>query len=98
MVDYWLLADLFTYAALLVVAFVWLKGVLTFLNALSEAISFYSVVQSSDVNHRSADQANFLSNFVANRDAALRVIVFSTLLGAVILFARHLLEVLHAAV
>lgn len=98
MVDYWLLGDLLAYALLLIVAFIWLKGFLTFLNSLAEGVSFYVTVQNSDVNTRSAAQSEYLANFVAKRDAAVRVIVFSTLVGAVILFARHLMEVIHAAV
>lgn len=98
MVNYWLLGDLVLFALLLATAFVWLKGMLTYLSALTSGVSFYVVDQSTDTNIRSAQQAEFLSAFVAQRDRAAGIVLFSTLVIAVIVFARHLLEVVHAAV
>ncbi|QIO03315.1 hypothetical protein HYQ37_gp110 [Salmonella phage pertopsoe] len=96
MINYWLLADLLLFALLLMTAFVWVKGFLTFLHSLSAMISFYAVSPHSDVNVRAANQADMLAEYVMMRDKATKIILFSTLAGAVIIFLRHILEATHA--
>ncbi|AXY86746.1 hypothetical protein selz4t1_133 [Salmonella phage selz] len=96
MINYWLLADILLFALLLITAFIWVKGFLTFLHSLSAMISFYAVSPHSDVNVRAANQSDMLAEYVLLRDKASRIVLFSTLVGAVIIFLRHVLEAIHA--
>lgn len=96
MIDYWLLANLFTFALLLAIVFVWLKAFLTFLNSLAMMVSFYTVTPHADQNVRAASQSEYLSNYVHLRDRSIRIVLFSTLAFAVILFVRHVMEAIHA--
>ncbi|QPX74845.1 putative membrane protein [Salmonella phage SilasIsHot] len=81
---------------LLITAFIWVKGFLTFLHSLSAMISFYAVSPHSDVNVRAANQSDMLAEYVMMRDKATRIVLFSTLAGAVIIFIQHVLEATHA--
>ncbi|EKE9231651.1 hypothetical protein OXJ01_003753 [Salmonella enterica] len=96
MINYWLLADILLFALLLITAFIWVKGFLTFLHSLSAMISFYAVSPHSDVNVRAANQSDMLAEYVMMRDKATRIVLFSTLAGAVIIFIQHVLEAIHA--
>uniref|UniRef100_A0AAU8GHQ0 Uncharacterized protein n=1 Tax=Salmonella phage vB_STmST313_KE27 TaxID=3161178 RepID=A0AAU8GHQ0_9CAUD len=96
MINYWLLADILLFALLLITAFIWVKGFLTFLHSLSAMISFYAVSPHSDVNVRAANQSEMLAEYVMMRDKATRIVLFSTLAGAVIIFIQHVLEATHA--
>uniref|UniRef100_A0AAU8GMM1 Uncharacterized protein n=1 Tax=Salmonella phage vB_STmST313_KE31 TaxID=3161181 RepID=A0AAU8GMM1_9CAUD len=96
MINYWLLADILLFALLLITAFIWVKGFLTFLHSLSAMISFYAVSPHSDVNVRAANQSDMLAEYVMMRDKATKIVLFSTLAGAVIIFLRHILEATHA--
>ncbi|AGF88556.1 putative uncharacterised protein [Salmonella phage Vi01] len=96
MINYWLLADILLFALLLITAFIWVKGFLTFLHSLSAMISFYAVSPHSDVNVRAANQSDMLAEYVMMRDKATRIVLFSTLAGAVIIFIQHVLEATHA--
>ncbi|AFU64167.1 hypothetical protein DLA51_14170 [Salmonella enterica] len=96
MINYWLLADILLFALLLITAFIWVKGFLTFLHSLSAMISFYAVSPHSDVNVRAANQSDMLAEYVMMRDKASRIVLFSTLAGAVIIFIQHVLEATHA--
>lgn len=96
MINYWLLADILLFALLLMTAFIWVKGFLTFLHSLSAMISFYAVSPHSDVNVRAANQSDMLAEYVMMRDKATRIVLFSTLAGAVIIFIQHVLEATHA--
>lgn len=96
MIDYWLLANLITFAMLLAIAFVWLKAFMTFLHSLAMMISFYSLTPHSDQNIRAAGQSEYLAEFVRIRDRMIAIVLFSTLAFAVILFVRYVMEVLHA--
>ncbi|ANT44552.1 hypothetical protein vB_SenM-2_093 [Salmonella phage vB_SenM-2] len=59
-------------------------------------ISFYAVSPHSDVNVRAANQSDMLAGYVMMRDKATRIVLFSTLAGAVIIFIQHVLEATHA--
>ncbi|AHK61409.1 hypothetical protein DF52_gp058 [Salmonella phage vB-SalM-SJ2] len=59
-------------------------------------ISFYAVSPHSDVNVRAANQSDMLAEYVMMRDKATRIVLFSTLAGAVIIFIQHVLEATHA--
>lgn len=96
MIDYWLLANFITFALLLSTSFIWVKAVLTFLNSLAMMVSFYTVTPHADQNIRAASQSEYLSNYVHLRDRSIRIVLFSTLAFAVILFVRHVMEVIHA--
>ncbi|QEA10263.1 hypothetical protein CPT_Matapan_152 [Salmonella phage Matapan] len=96
MINYWLLADILLFALLLITAFIWVKGFLTFLHSLSAMISFYAVSPHSDVNVRAANQSDMLAEYVMMRDKATRIVLFSTLAGAGIIFIQHVLEATHA--
>ncbi|AJQ20916.1 hypothetical protein DET7_97 [Salmonella phage Det7] len=90
------MADILLFALLLITAFIWVKGFLTFLHSLSAMISFYAVSPHSDVNVRAANQSDMLAEYVMMRDKATRIVLFSTLAGAVIIFIQHVLEATHA--
>lgn len=96
MVDYWLLADFGLLALLLATAFVWVKGFISFLSSLSMMVSFYSLSPHMDINVRAAQQAELMASYIHVREKSSRAILFSTLVLAVIIFLRHVLEAAHA--
>ncbi|AUG88072.1 hypothetical protein RCIP0012_00099 [Klebsiella phage RCIP0012] len=96
MVDYWLLANIITFALLMATAFVWVKAMLTFLSSLAMQISYYSVTPHEDQNIRAAQQSEYLSKYVHLRERSVTIVLFSTMLFAVILFVRYVMEAIHA--
>lgn len=99
MVDYWLLANILTFALLVVIVFVWVKSFLTLVNAYISQVCYYTVSPHTDDNLRAAQQADsLLSTFIHIRDNMIFRVMFSTTLLLAIVFVRFMLGVIHAAV
>lgn len=99
MVDYWLLANLASFALLLAVVFIWVKSLLTLVNAYVAQVCYYQVSPHTDTNIRAGEQAAMLVGyFIHTRDKMIFRVMFSTAGLLVIIFARYVMGVVHAAV
>lgn len=103
MVDYWLLANILTFALLVLTAFVWVKSLLTLINAYVYQINFYGLSPHRDTNVRVDQQADAIasSQFIQMRDKMIFRVMFSTavFLGIIMLrFVFTVVGVFHAVV
>lgn len=99
MFDYWLAANLTLFALLLVNVFVWVKSLLTLVNAYVSQLCYYNLSPHTDNNVRCGQQAALLlEKFMHIRDKMIFRVMFSTLTLLVIIFVRFVLEVTHANV
>ena len=103
MVDYWLLANILTFALLLVVVLVWVKSFFTLVHAYVYQINFYTLSPHRDANVRVDQQADAMASFqfIQIRDKMIKRIMFSTVALLVIIMVRFVmttLGVFHAAV
>lgn len=103
MVDYWLLANFFTFALLLVFVLIWVKSLLTLVHAYMYQINFYTLSPHRDTNVRADQQAEAIISyqFIHIRDKMIKRVVFSTAVLLAIIMVRFVLTtvgVFHAAV
>lgn len=96
--NYWMLADIILMLGLLVTTAFIFRFFLGFLNSLAMMVSFYSLSADIDINERCGRQAEMMERYLHIREKAVKNIMYSVLLAAIIIFLRYLLEVLHAAV
>lgn len=99
MIDYWLITNLVLFALLLANVFVWVKSLLTLVNAYVAQSCYYTLSPHTDNNIRCSQQATLmLEKFMHIRDKMIFRVMFSTLTLLVIIFVRFVLEVTHADV
>lgn len=98
MINFWLLGDYTLLILLLISGLYFIKTFLRFIHSLAMQISYYVVAMELDTNMRAAQQAEFLAEHVKIRESSVKHILYSTIAGAVIIFLRHVLEVVHAYV
>lgn len=95
MVDYWLLANLLTFALLLAVVFFWVKSLLTLIHAYVYQINFYTLSPHRDTNIRADQQAEAIASyhFIHIRDKMIHRVVFSTAVMLGIIMVRFVMTV-----